>query len=190
MKINKNGFTFIELLFAITLLGFMITMVMTTFIGIFRIYAWSNITTNNQFLARQTMDNLNREIASSTSIVTTGPNTALCYKDYNSNTYKIYVNNRVLKKDSYNPTTPNCTGTPTLSANFSSPDMPVKSITFTNLTTQINSSYTGNFQQAVVVKIEVINYLGTVPAVFSGCGTSIYCSVVQYDSASSRRKIN
>lgn len=60
---NKpSGFTLIELIFATVLLGIMLTLTMQTFIALLRFYSWANVTRTNQAAARQTMDDLTRQI--------------------------------------------------------------------------------------------------------------------------------
>ncbi len=60
--IQKNGFTLIELLFSIALIGFMLTIMLTTFIGVFRFYNWSKTTRNTQVAARSVMDIITKEV--------------------------------------------------------------------------------------------------------------------------------
>lgn len=61
---NATGFTLIELIFATVLLGLMLTLTMQTFIALLRFYSWANVTRTNQAAARQTMDDLTRQIQS------------------------------------------------------------------------------------------------------------------------------
>ena len=63
---NNKGFTLIELLFATIILGVMMTMTITTFIGVFRFYTWAGTTRINQQNSRQIMDDISRLIASRT----------------------------------------------------------------------------------------------------------------------------
>lgn len=60
--IQNSGFTLIELLFSIALIGFMLTIMLTTFIGVFRFYNWSKTTRNTQVAARSTLDTITKEI--------------------------------------------------------------------------------------------------------------------------------
>jgi prepilin-type N-terminal cleavage/methylation domain-containing protein len=63
-NIRKNGFTLVELLFACAILGFMLTITLTTFIGVFRFYLWARTTRTTQEAARQTLNTITREVQS------------------------------------------------------------------------------------------------------------------------------
>lgn len=63
---KTKGFTLIELLFATIILGVMLTMTITTFIGVFRFYTWAGTTRVNQQNARQIIDDISRLISSRT----------------------------------------------------------------------------------------------------------------------------
>lgn len=63
---TTKGFTLIELLFATIILGVMLTMTITTFIGVFRFYNWAGTTRINQQNSRQIMDDISRLVASRT----------------------------------------------------------------------------------------------------------------------------
>ena len=41
---GTKGFTLIELVFATTLLGIMLTLILSTFVGVFRFYVWAGTT--------------------------------------------------------------------------------------------------------------------------------------------------
>ncbi len=70
--IQKNGFTLIELLFSIALIGFMLTIMLTTFIGVFRFYNWSKTTRTNQIEARKVMDIITKDVRSGKIAATYG----------------------------------------------------------------------------------------------------------------------
>ncbi len=59
---RNKGFTLVELLFAIAIMGFMLTITLSTFIGVFRFYNWSKTTRTSQQAARDTLDTITREI--------------------------------------------------------------------------------------------------------------------------------
>lgn len=59
---QNSGFTLIELLFSIALIGFMLTIMLTTFIGVFRFYNWSKTTRNTQVVARNVLDIITKEV--------------------------------------------------------------------------------------------------------------------------------
>jgi len=61
---TRKGFTLVELLFSIAILGFMLTITLSTFIGVFRFYNWSKTTRTTQQSARDTLDIITREVRS------------------------------------------------------------------------------------------------------------------------------
>lgn len=77
---KPKGFTLIELVFATAILGFMLTITLTTFIGVFRFYVWAGTTRTNQESARQVMDVMSREIASK-KIVSSRDPSVICLAD-------------------------------------------------------------------------------------------------------------
>ncbi len=59
---SQKGFTLVELLFSIAILGFMLTITLSTFIGVFRFYNWSKTTRTTQQSARDSLDIITREV--------------------------------------------------------------------------------------------------------------------------------
>ncbi len=70
--IQNKGFTLIELLFSIALIGFMLTIMLTTFIGVFRFYNWSKTTRNTQVVARDVLDTITKEVRSGKIVSASG----------------------------------------------------------------------------------------------------------------------
>lgn len=97
---ETQGFTLIELLFATIILGVMLTMTITTFIGVFRFYTWAGTTRVNQQNARQIMDDISRLIASrkvntNTPASTRKPDgtySSLCFYGEGQESIKISLN--------------------------------------------------------------------------------------------------
>lgn len=62
MKARKPGFTLLELLFAIIVLGVMLSIVMTIVVGMLRFYTFANKIRENQQNGRNVLDTITREI--------------------------------------------------------------------------------------------------------------------------------
>jgi len=77
-KAAKNGFTLVELLFACAILGFMLTITLVTFIGVFRFYIWSRTTRTTQEAARQVLNTMTRNIQDRKIYQITGSGQNLC----------------------------------------------------------------------------------------------------------------
>lgn len=79
---HSSGFTLIELLFATAILGFMLTITLTTFIGVFRFYVWSGVTRTNQSASRELLSTITRDVAErnivSVGNTINGQNTSVC----------------------------------------------------------------------------------------------------------------
>ncbi len=81
---TQAGFTLVELLFATVLLGLMLTLTMQTFIALLRFYSWANTTRTNQAAARQTMDDLTRQIHNGQVSIGYSSPSRLCVLDSSS----------------------------------------------------------------------------------------------------------
>jgi len=78
-KVHRpSGFTLIELLFATAILGFMLTVTLVTFIGVFRFYVWSGVTRTNQSSAREVLDVMARDIAERQVVATSNAGKSVC----------------------------------------------------------------------------------------------------------------
>ena len=60
--IKKSGFTAIELMLAIVILGGMLTLTMTVIVGMLRFYVFSNSVRKNQANGRDTLDLITRDV--------------------------------------------------------------------------------------------------------------------------------
>lgn len=83
-ELGRNGFTLVELLFACAILGFMLTITLVTFIGVFRFYIWSKTTRTTQEASRQVLTTMTREIQSRQISSVRDNGTFLCLKDPSS----------------------------------------------------------------------------------------------------------
>lgn len=59
---TQPGFTFVELMFAIVVLGTMLSLTMSIFVGMLRFYTFSNQIRQNQQNGRNILDSMDREI--------------------------------------------------------------------------------------------------------------------------------
>lgn len=122
---TTKGFTLIELLFATIILGVMLTMTITTFIGVFRFYTWAGTTRVNQQNSRQIMDDISRLISSrkvntNTSASTRNPDgsySSLCLYGEGQESVKISLNYYIwltnkVTIDRYPDGVDDCTGAP------------------------------------------------------------------------------
>lgn len=73
---RKNGFTLVEILFACAILGFMLTITLTTFVGVFRFYLWSRTTRTAQESARQVLGTISKAIQG--NAIVSANNSSLC----------------------------------------------------------------------------------------------------------------
>lgn len=95
MKIKnakKTGFTFIELIFAITILGVLLSMAMVIVVGMLRFYVYSSFLRQNQENGRNTLDLIVKEIKFGKLLLPTSTitsTTSLCVRD-NANGRMLY----------------------------------------------------------------------------------------------------
>lgn len=59
---KKSGFTFVELLFAIVVMGTMFGLALTVFIGMLRFYVFANTVRQNQENSRNILDTISRDV--------------------------------------------------------------------------------------------------------------------------------
>lgn len=115
---KTKGFTLIELLFATIILGVMLTMTITTFIGVFRFYTWAGTTRVNQQNSRQIMDDIGRLISSrrvNTSASTRNPDgtySSLCLDGVDQESVKIFLFYNKVTMQKYNDGVVGCSGAP------------------------------------------------------------------------------
>ena len=69
MKAKRQGFTIIEMLFSVTVLGVMLAIVLTTIVGMLRFYTFSNYIRENQQNGRNLLDTMTREVRFGTMIL-------------------------------------------------------------------------------------------------------------------------
>jgi prepilin-type N-terminal cleavage/methylation domain-containing protein len=69
---NKSGFTIIELMFAIVVLGGMLSLTMVVIVGMLRFYVFANSVRQNQANGRETLDLIGRDVRFGRLISPTG----------------------------------------------------------------------------------------------------------------------
>lgn len=91
---QKPGFSLIELLFAITVLGVMLSIVLNVVVGMLRFYTFSNKIRENQQNGRNVLDSMVRDIRSGRLVLpaTEQPNnqSRLCIADEKSKKLTVY----------------------------------------------------------------------------------------------------
>jgi prepilin-type N-terminal cleavage/methylation domain-containing protein len=124
-----QGFTLIELVFATTLLGIMLTLILSTFIGVFRFYVWAGTTRVNQEYSRQLIDDISRTIQSK-KITSVGAS-SICLSNYDTEpigSTKIQLDGTVVNNYSYSVI--DCSGAATSTKVISNPNMKVNILNF------------------------------------------------------------
>ncbi len=203
---KTKGFTLIELLFATIILGVMLTMTITTFIGVFRFYTWAGTTRVNQQNSRQIMDDISRLISSRTVNTNTaasamnqdGSYSSLCLYGVGQESIKISLNygNILTNKvtvDRYADTDDDCTGTLISRREISDNiNTKVTKLEFIVVYGALNNSiYTNNpddpsLKKSVEYTIDVIN--GTPSQGTDNCRAGDnFCDKASYTSAVSER---
>lgn len=201
-----KGFTLIELLFATIILGVMLTMTITTFIGVFRFYTWAGTTRVNQQNSRQIMDDIGRLISSRTVNVDAstrnpdGTYSSLCLIGEGQETIKISLNyfgiltNKVTV-DRYPVGINDCTGLPNSTREISDNiNTKVTKLEFeivygalnNSIYTDLDPNVQATLKKSVIFTIDVIN--GTPIRGTNDCKIGDnFCDKATYTSAVSER---
>jgi prepilin-type N-terminal cleavage/methylation domain-containing protein len=90
MRKKQPGFTFVELLFAIVVMGTMFSLALVVFVGMLRFYVFAGTVRQNQENGRNVMDSISRDIRFEQLVypnATTNSSSTLCV--YNPNTQKL-----------------------------------------------------------------------------------------------------
>lgn len=197
-KNNQTGFTLIELLFATVLLGIMLTIAISTFIGVFRFYVWAGTTRDNQASSRQLMDDISRNIASrkinSVEDLNGDPSTfeAICLDQAAGSTdgpIKIYLDEgtKLVKIQKY-LANPSCTS-PLLgnSQTISNTNMKVSVLKFNIIYGAYNHSEPPDFvyKKSAVIDMTVTN--GNVDVSGECNPTDNFCDQAKFTTAVSER---
>jgi len=184
---NKRGFTLIEHLFSVIILGFMLTICLSTFVGIFRFYTWSSTTRTTQSTARQAMDIISRDVSSGSLNISASTSSEICIKNSTSTSEKISVNtNKQLQKQTFS--TDDCTpivgplGGPTTQV-LTPIGVNVTSLNLEYVTTASNTSYANNYRYSAVINIVITN--GIADNLGNCLATNIFCDKASFSTVSS-----
>ncbi len=194
MKVRKPGFTIIELLFAVVVLGVMLSLVMTTIIGMLRFYTFANYIRENQQNGRNVLDTITREVRFGSLVLPSeaAPNSSiLCVSDDRKKTLTRYERqgSTLVRTQFGYPNIElsqviNCDGSG--GATVISPTKQVSGVkmTVTNFVVNRTAGAPGTAtDKATAVRISFSYGTGSVNAV-GGCDPGdIYCSVLSLTTA-------
>lgn len=182
----SSGFTLIEFLFATVLISVMLTIVLTTFIGVFRFYVWSSTTRNNQSYTRDLLDSIGREVRSHKIYSATTSEICLSKSNPSSiqKTEKIYLQNNKVLLQEYSGD--NCTS-PLIGVekSISNPALSVNQLDFLVINGALNSdsfisAHPEFLRKSVTINLKVTNGI----LVSGACApTDPFCDQVQYVTA-------
>ncbi len=113
---TRPGFTFIELLFAIVVMGTMFALALVVFVGMLRFYVFAGSVRTNQENARNVLDTISRDVRFGQLIEPSGTassDTLCVYKKADRKVVKYVLVSGVLSKSTstatYDPAPANCT---------------------------------------------------------------------------------
>lgn len=95
IKSTKPGFTFIELILAITIMGIMFSIVLSVIVGMLRFYVFASSIRQNQENGRNILDTIVRDIKFGTLLTPSGYGTSnsVCIKKSDNTLTKYYQSN-------------------------------------------------------------------------------------------------
>ena len=179
-----QGFTLIELVFATTLLGIMLTLILSTFIGVFRFYVWAGTTRVNQEYSRQLIDDISRTIQ--TKKITSVGASNICLSNYDTEpigSTKIQLDGTTVNNYSYN--TIDCTGAAVSTKAISNPNMKINSLNFVIIYGAYNNVDT-TLKKSATVYMKTTN--GVVDPVTLKCRVGDnFCDQAEFNTAASER---
>jgi len=186
-----QGFTMIELLFSTAILGFMLSMTIITFIGVFRFYVWAGTIRTNQSSARELMDTITREIASKKILSTSGSSICLVdpSQDIPSTSVQILREGTTVKRNLYSSSGA-CSGG-AISESISNPSLRVTELVFVKIDGAVNNPYvTGPnsslLHRSATIKMTIVN--GTPDKGTKKCKPADnFCDVANYSTAVTER---
>jgi len=103
MKSTKPGFTFIELILAITIMGIMFSLTLTVMVGMLRFYVFSSNIRQNQENGRNILDTIVRDIKYGTLLTPSGYDTSnsVCIKKSDNTLTKYYQKDLAIWRSVY-----------------------------------------------------------------------------------------
>ena len=189
---TRPGFTFIELLFAIVVMGTMFALALVVFVGMLRFYVFAGSVRTNQENARNVLDTISRDvrfgqlIVPSASGTSTTPGTLCVYKKADRTVVKYELTDGAINKSTsaatYDSAPANCTTV----TNFG----PAQSVFNTKATAAVfavtklggASSTAYPTVSSVIIRLQVIT--GTPDSTGLACASNnIYCNSLTLNTA-------
>ena len=195
LRKHQSGFTFVELIFAITIMGSMLAIAMVVVIGTLRFYVFSNQVRQNQENGRNIVDTMTRELRFGELVIpsATGsplsPSSEICIVDDTNKQlidYKLVGPNLVRTTLSYSPGFLSCdedTTSAKLTKIITSGPINLDKMKVSNFSVVRTSGARGGNDKASAVTIG-LSYTTGLPEADGKCATgNIYCSGLTLNTA-------
>ncbi len=189
---HQPGFTFVELLFAIVIMGVMLAIAMTTVVGMMRFYVFASSVRQNQENGRNVLDSIARDIRFGKLIIPTvlAPNNSNVVCSYNPSSKTLIKYEQISDTIAKSEYTYPGSGTPTTCALNTPDNLTLVDPTNPQTTVSLDKMYIpaegfsvtrtiGSFPSAytdVVAVIIKFSFITGTPDGAGGCATNnIYC---------------
>ena len=192
LRKHQSGFTFVELIFAITIMGSMLAIAMVVVIGTLRFYVFSNQVRQNQENGRNIVDTMTRELRFGELVMpsaTGSPPSRICIVDDTNKQlidYKLDGTNLVRTTLSYSPGFLSCdedTTSAKLTKIITSGPINLDKMKVSNFSVVRTSGARGGNGKASAVTIG-LSYTTGLPKTDGKCATgNIYCSGLTLNTA-------
>ena len=192
LRKHQSGFTFVELIFAITIMGSMLAIAMVVVIGTLRFYVFSNQVRQNQENGRNIVDTMTRELRFGELVMpsaTGSPPSRICIVDDPNKQlidYKLDGTNLVRTTLSYSPGFLSCdedTTSAKLTKIITSGPINLDKMKVSNFSVVRTSGARGGNDKASAVTIG-LSYTTGLPEAGGECLTgNIYCSGLTLNTA-------
>ncbi|MCX6804452.1 MAG: prepilin-type N-terminal cleavage/methylation domain-containing protein [Patescibacteria group bacterium] len=192
LRKHQSGFTFVELIFAITIMGSMLAIAMVVVIGTLRFYVFSNQVRQNQENGRNIVDTMTRELRFGELVIpsaTGSPSSRICIMDDTNKQlidYKLYGTDLLRTTLSYSPGFLNCdedTTSAKLTKIITSGPINLDKMKVSNFSVVRTSGARGGNDKASAVTIG-LSYTTGLPETDGKCATgNIYCSGLTLNTA-------
>jgi prepilin-type N-terminal cleavage/methylation domain-containing protein len=192
LRKHQSGFTFVELIFAITIMGSMLAIAMVVVIGTLRFYVFSNQVRQNQENGRNIVDTMTRELRFGELVMpsaTGSPPSRICIVDDTNKQlidYKLDDTNLVRTTLSYSPGFLSCdedTTSAKLTKIITSGPINLDKMKVSNFSVVRTSGARGGNGKASAVTIG-LSYTTGLPEDDGKCATgNIYCSGLTLNTA-------
>ena len=192
LRKHQSGFTFVELIFAITIMGSMLAIAMVVVIGTLRFYVFSNQVRQNQENGRNIVDTMTRELRFGELVMpsaTGSPPSRICIVDDTNKQlidYKLDGTNLVRTSLSYSPGFLSCDedlNPAKLTKIITSGPINLDKMKVSNFSVVRTSGARGGNGKASAVTIG-LSYTTGLPKTDGKCATgNIYCSGLTLNTA-------